>query len=101
MSSGRQHRSFGPRGPGPGEFHEAVLGLTRLAAQLDGLLADTPDAAGWMADAPESDVVYALLGLFSVRRTFALSVEAMLGGEGEAASADGEDTCPWSREHLR
>ena len=89
-----------PHEPGAGEFQEALLGLVSLSGVVDALLARCPDVEKTAPRSPAaSELAHALLGLCSLRRTFALTLGALLAGEerGEVDRAEAN----WDRGHLR
>lgn len=104
MSLGRERaRIFEPREPGPNEVHETILGLASLAARLDSLL--EPDrGSALVTDGPSpaaSEVELALLGLFSLRTTFGLTLDALLDDRDDGADDRRDGGSSWDREHLR
>jgi hypothetical protein len=94
-----------PREPGASEFHEAILGLVRLCAELDALIdgeaEGTQPALGPPASVPAFD--HALLGLFSLRKTLVLAFGAVLGepAVGAAPAETNGAQSAWDRGHLR
>jgi hypothetical protein len=93
-------RLLQPHEPAAGEFHEALLGLASLSRAVDALLARCPDVEETaIGGDEESELAYAILGLVSLRTTFLLTLEALLGEEerGEA----GTPGAAWHRGHLR
>jgi hypothetical protein len=98
-----ERRLSEPGGPGASTFVEALLGVMRVLRKIDNRLAG-PEFAEDAASSPgerEDEVVDALLGLLSVRRTVGLLVEALFA-DGEASGpAASSAEARWSREVLR
>jgi hypothetical protein len=88
-----------PRGPGAGEFHDALLGLRSLRGAMAALLARCPEVDDTApASGEPSELAYALVGLCSLDRTLGLLFEALLDEEHDEPAVEG---ATWHRGHLR
>jgi hypothetical protein len=104
-----------PRDAESNSFQDALLGLAALCRELDALVARLPPSDGTEAEAEADtetqnatatgpDLIYCLLGLVSLRKTFGMTLDALLPGDGHTGAPDGRTAAAasdWNREHLR
>ena len=89
-----------PRDAESNAFQEAILGIAALSRELDVLVAGLPPGDGSAPlTPPDPDFLHVLLGLLSLRKTFGLTLDALL--RDVASGGPPEDWTGWSREHLR
>jgi hypothetical protein len=98
----RERDVRGPDGPDGSAFHDALVGLIRACQWLDALVAQVPERDG-AAAAREQDPsapLDAILGLFSLRKTIGLFLEALLKAESADQPAPSPQA-PWPGGVLR
>jgi hypothetical protein len=98
-----QPRALDPRDAESNAFQEGLLGLAALCRELDALVARLPQSDGSPPDIPTgSEFLHVLLGLLSLRKTFGLTLDALLqGGKQVGTPERGAAASAWNRGHLR